>query len=157
MKEISSGIIPYRLKNNKIEFFVGHPGGPYWENKNYYAFIKGHVENGESLLECALREFKEETNFDLYDRVNDMVSLGCVSQNSKKTVFAFSVECDIDENLCFSNKCEVNFPFNSNNKILINEIDDYKWLSFEDLKNITSKKHLSFYKQILEFYDRDSK
>ena len=42
----SAGIIPFRINNTtkELEFFLGHPGGYNWKNKNYWAFMKGHVE-----------------------------------------------------------------------------------------------------------------
>lgn len=30
----SSGLLIYRKKNNKVEIFLIHPGGPYWQNKD---------------------------------------------------------------------------------------------------------------------------
>ena len=61
----SAGIIPYRINNGHIEFFVGHPGGPYWKNNPYYAFLKGGLEEGEDSFMAAIREFKEESGLSL--------------------------------------------------------------------------------------------
>lgn len=42
------------INNNKI-------GLVYRKNKDDYTFPKGHLENNESLIECAIRETEEET------------------------------------------------------------------------------------------------
>ena len=62
----SAGIIPFRRNNNgETEFFVGHPGGEMWKNRNYWAFLKGGVEEGETWQDTALREFTEESGVSL--------------------------------------------------------------------------------------------
>lgn len=145
----SAGIIPYRVKDRHIEFFVGHPGGPYWKNNPYYAFLKGGLEEGENSLQAAIREFEEESGISL--PIIPFISLGAVKQNSKKTVYAYGVEYDIDPEKCFSNECEVEHPSNSGIKIKIPEIDKYAWMTFEELKEITNKNHLHFYKEIINY------
>ena len=71
----SAGIIPFRInkETNELEFFVGHPGGYWWKNKNYWAFLKGNVENGENWQETALREFKEESGLSMEDYESQII------------------------------------------------------------------------------------
>lgn len=145
----SAGIIPYRINNGHIEFFVGHPGSPYWKNNPYYAFLKGGLEEGEDSFMAAIREFKEESGLSLPSV--PFISLGAVKQNSKKTVYAYGVLFDIDPEKCFSNECEVEHPSNSGIKIKIPEIDKYAWMTFDKLKEITNKNHLLFYKEIINY------
>ena len=57
MKVIKAGCILVDTKNKKI-------GLIYRSNRNDYSFPKGHKENGESLVECAVRETAEETKRD---------------------------------------------------------------------------------------------
>lgn len=156
--ERSAGIIPYKISDDgKVLFFVGHPGGPFWNGKEYYAFMKGHIEDGETEFDAALREFKEETGINL--PINgDYNFLGCVRQNSKKTVCAFSIEFDLDETNCKSNTCEVEIPTNDGKKIIeVSEIDDYKWMDYDHLKKVTNFKHLLFYEKIINLVnDRNS-
>lgn len=49
-----AGTILINLENKKI-------GLVYREKQNDYTFPKGHLEEGETLLECAVRETEEET------------------------------------------------------------------------------------------------
>lgn len=60
--EESFGIIPLRKYEGSWEvFLIQHNRGHYW------GFPKGHAEKGETPLEAALRELKEETNLDLVE------------------------------------------------------------------------------------------
>lgn len=148
---ISAGIIPYRFnKNEEIEFFVGHPGGPYWKNDPYYAFLKGGLEDGEDTLTAAIREFEEEAGIKVPDV--SLIFLGSVKQNSKKIVYAYGASFDIDPKKCFSNECEVEHPSHSGNKIKIPEIDKYAWMTFDELKKITNESHLQFYRKIIDIH-----
>ena len=52
MAKQSAGIVLYRLKNNTPEFFLVHPGGPFWKNKDEGAwsipkgeFSKSDIDN----------------------------------------------------------------------------------------------------------------
>ena len=138
----SAGIIPFRVNKdtNITEFFVGHPGGE-WSRKNYWAFLKGHVEKTESWADAAIREFKEESGLTMEDCESQMlIPLGSVLQNSNKTVIAFALHYpNINPNECVSNLTEKGFP----------EIDMYKWMNLEELKSVTHPTHLNFYEQII--------
>lgn len=55
-REKSCGALVYRTKNGEIELLLlKHRFGGHW------SFPKGHVEEGESEVETALREVWEET------------------------------------------------------------------------------------------------
>ena len=54
MKVQKAGCILLNLKTKKI-------GLIYREKQNDYSFPKGHLEKGETLIECAIRETEEET------------------------------------------------------------------------------------------------
>jgi predicted NUDIX family NTP pyrophosphohydrolase len=142
--EYSAGIIPFRMYDNEeIEFFVGHPGGQSEEWNNYWAFLKGGVENGESWIETAMREFKEESGLPLDDvSEEDLIPLGTSRQNKHKVVIAYGLYYpDIDCDECFSNLTEDGET---------PEIDKYRWFTYEQLKDATHKMHLPFYREIIE-------
>lgn len=87
-----------------------HLGG-LWE------FPGGKVESGESYPAALKREIKEETNLDI--TVRDLYWNESVDY-SKKKVHLYFYNCNlIDEN----------------QKILCNEIDDFRWLDKSELAN----------------------
>lgn len=140
----SVGIIPYKVVDGELLFFVGHPGGC---RNNYWALMKGGVENGEDDRETALREFKEESGVDLSNRKDELEYLGQVRQNPKKCVGAFSLRVeDIDPSKCYSNLCP-----NGHTP----EIDQYRWMAWDELKPVTHKTHIIFYEKILHDYYRE--
>jgi bis(5'-nucleosidyl)-tetraphosphatase len=58
-KEYSYGAIVYRLKGTQPEILIEHM------HLGHISLPKGHIEEGESPLQCTLREIKEETNLDV--------------------------------------------------------------------------------------------
>ena len=139
----SAGIIPYRISEGHYEFFVGHPGGPYWADKNYWALLKGRLEYGEDEKTAALREFQEESGIRLpEDAVYNMWKVCTLKQNPKKMVTAFAVEYgDIDPSQCHSNMADYcDWP----------EIDSYAWVPYEEILKCTHKNNTEFYKKIVE-------
>lgn len=142
--EYSAGIIPFRKnENGEIEFFVGHPGGVGWEWRDYWAYLKGGVEENESFEDAAWREFREESGLPLDDVTKeDLIPLGTSKQNKRKIVIAFALYYpNIDISKCFSNMAD-----NGLNP----EIDRYAWFTFEELKTKTHPMHISFYEQIID-------
>src|SRR5258705_13288239 len=59
----SAGILLYRLKDERLEVLLVHPGGPLWTHKDLgsWSVPKGQFQPGEEPLEAAKREFLEET------------------------------------------------------------------------------------------------
>lgn len=143
--DYSCGIIPFR-KNSKgeVEFFVGHPGGVL-DSKfdDYWAFLKGHANEGEEHIDCAIREFQEESGIMLTDIAsNNLIPLGITRQNRRKFVVAYALYYpNIDITKCFSNLADDGeYP----------EIDRYAWFTLEELKNKTHPTHINFYEQIID-------
>jgi ADP-ribose pyrophosphatase YjhB (NUDIX family) len=63
MRPTSAGILPYRLKDGRLEVLLVHPGGPIWARKDLgaWSIAKGGYKEDEPPFQAALREFFEET------------------------------------------------------------------------------------------------
>ncbi|MCK9575512.1 MAG: NUDIX domain-containing protein [Candidatus Pacearchaeota archaeon] len=61
--EVSAGLVLWDIIDGVPKILLVKAGGPYFWNKHKkcYGIPKGHVEQGENLLTCAIREFEEET------------------------------------------------------------------------------------------------
>ena len=64
----SAGLLLFRrvvARSVRLEVLLAHPGGPYWAERDAGAWTipKGGVDRGETPLEAAIREFREETGF----------------------------------------------------------------------------------------------
>lgn len=58
MKQYSYGIVPYIIIDNEVYVLVSKP----LKFQDYYGFFKGRIEENETIKECAIREFFEETS-----------------------------------------------------------------------------------------------
>lgn len=138
----SAGIIPYKFVEGEIMFFLGHPGGPMNARKNYWALLKGTMENGEDSFDTAIREFQEESGLKLDgDACERMWLVGTIKQRNDKLVTAYALEVeDINEEECHSNLVDgESFP----------EMDRYRWFTMGEVRCVVSKTNLWFYEAIL--------
>ena len=128
MPKKTAGILLYK-KGVSLEFFLVHPGGPYWKNKDQGAWSipKGEFEDEEPLV-AALREFEEETGQSLS---GNFLPLQNVKMKSGKTVFAFALEKDIEPSSINSNLFEMEWPPRSGQMKSFPEIDRGDWFDFK--------------------------
>lgn len=131
--KLSAGLLMYRLNNGNLEVLLGHPGGPYYKEKDdgYWEIPKGETENEEHLIETAIREFIEETG--LLPDINNIIPLGSIVDDNKKLVciWAFQGSCDIPDPVN-SNLFELEWPPRSGCRQLFPEIDKLAFLSIKD-------------------------
>ena len=130
---ISGGILLFRRGEGRLEVLLAHPGGPYWANRDEGAWTipKGVAEPGEAIEAVAVREFAEETGFDLTSIAAQPgrapMSLGDVTLKSGKVVHGWAVEGDLDPDRASSNDAEVEWPPRSGKRIRVPEIDRVAW------------------------------
>jgi predicted NUDIX family NTP pyrophosphohydrolase len=122
----SAGILLYRLLHRKPEFFLVHPGGPFWQNKDagVWSIPKGEFDTGEDPLVAAKREFKEETGTLLE---GNFIALTPITQKAGKQVYAWATEGDIDATTISSNTFKIEWPPKSGNWKAYPEVDKAGW------------------------------
>lgn len=130
---VSAGLLMYRFNNGNLEVLLGHPGGPYYTEKEdgYWGIPKGELEGEERLIETAIREFIEETG--LLPNIRNIIPLGCIMEENKKLVciWAFQGNCDIPFPVN-SNLFELEWPENSGCIQLFPELDKVEFFSVKD-------------------------
>ena len=131
----SAGILLYRRTPEGIEVLLGHPGGPYFENKDVGAWSipKGQAENGEELLAVAKREFGEETGH-VVGSSSRLIALGSIRQLGGKTVHAWALEGDLDPDEARSNTFQMEWPPRSGIFIEVPEVDRVDWFTPEQAR-----------------------
>jgi predicted NUDIX family NTP pyrophosphohydrolase len=65
MSKVSAGLLLYRIRDERLEVLLVHPGGPFWAKRDLgsWTIPKGEIVPGEHPLAAAIREFEEELGF----------------------------------------------------------------------------------------------
>src|SRR5687768_9447251 len=102
MPKSSAGLLVHRLRDGRREFFLVHPGGPFWAKKDAGAWSipKGEFAPDEDPLAAARREFTEETGVTVD---GPFTSLASIRQAGGKTIHAFAAVADFDAEKIVSN------------------------------------------------------
>lgn len=141
----------YRKTTSGLEFFLVHPGGPYWRNKDVGAWSipKGLVEPGEEVLDAAQREFTEETGI---HPVGPFTPLGSLKTRGGKTLhaWAFFGAWNEDEGIV-SNHIQIEFPYRSKKFLTIPEVDRAAWWPEADAKVRINPSQLPMIERAMEF------
>jgi predicted NUDIX family NTP pyrophosphohydrolase len=127
-RKSSAGLLLYRRPSDRLEVFLAHPGGPFWNNRDAGAWTipKGVAEPGEDLLATARREFEEETGV---HAVGPFLPLGSIRQKAGKLVHAWAWEGDADPDRVTSNTMRTEWPRGSGQLITFPEVDRCAWFS----------------------------
>ena len=125
-KKLSAGILLYRLRGNRVQVFLVHPGGPFWSGKDegVWSIPKGLYCEGEDALATAQREFEEETGSPVTGSFQQLMPL---TQPSGKVVAAWAVEGDLDPATVRSNTFTMEWPPHSGTQQDFPEVDRGDW------------------------------
>jgi predicted NUDIX family NTP pyrophosphohydrolase len=149
MASQSAGILLYRVIDTHIEFFLVHPGGPFWQKKDLGAWTipKGEFTAAENALAAAKREFEEETGLTL---TGDFIKLSPVKQKAGKLIHAWALEGDIDASSISSNTFNLEWPPKSGKWKEFPEVDKAEWFALDMAKEKINPAQASFIDELLQ-------
>ncbi len=138
---VSAGVLLYRYREGALEVLIAHPGGPYFAKKDagYWSIPKGEVEEGEALMDVALREFEEETGSPVIADPATFIELGDIIQKGGKQVVAWAAEGDLDPATAYSNTFSLQWPPRSGRFVDVPEIDRVAWLGPDDARRFVKE------------------
>ena len=107
------------------------------KNNNLYTLVGGKIDKGETILEAAVRECKEEISFNFDIKETDFLPI-----LNFKEVAASDPNLIIDMHMLISKK-DIDVPLKTSDEII-----DYKWYSLNESQDIlcaSIKNHLIDY------------
>lgn len=146
----SAGVLLYRRRAERLEFLLGHPGGPYWARKDLGAWTlpKGHVEAGEDACAAARREFAEETGGAAPEA---LVDIGEVRLRSGKRVHGYLGEGDFDPTALESARHTIEWPPRSGQMRSYPELDRVQWFLADEARARLHPAQAAFIDRALEW------
>jgi len=123
--------VVWRRRKAELEVLLVHPGGPFWKKRDdgVWSIPKGEIEPGETAIDVARREFKEELGQD--PPASELVPLGSVRQAGGKVVHAWAAAGDFDPASLASNTFEMEWPPHSRKMASFPEVDRAAWFDLQ--------------------------
>lgn len=156
MATIAAGLLMCRTADDELQFFLVHPGGPFYVKKNegVWSIPKGLPEDNEDILETAQREFFEETGI---KPKGPYYPLGTVKQKSGKIVhaWAFRGEWTSDQGI-MSNIFKIEWPPRSKKFIDVPEVDRAEWMPYDQACKMIHPHQVPFLTKAKKIFQPDS-
>lgn len=148
----SAGILLFRRKSPDPQFFLVHPGGPFFAKKDNGAWTipKGEIVPAENPLDTAIREFEEETGLRLS---GPFIPLDAIVQKGGKHVFCWAVEGDLDPKKVVSNTFELEWPPRSGKRLSFPEIDKSGWFTLAEAKQLINERQIPLLERLMGLLD----
>ena len=141
----SAGILVFRQQGAKVEVLLAHPGGPFWGKKDVWSIPKGEAEDGEDLIVCAKREFKEELGLESPE--GELLELGSAKASGKiNHIWALGANVDTAK-FAPKSMVKMEWPPKSGQEIEFPESDKIAWFELNRAK-------AKLFKNQSEFMDR---
>jgi predicted NUDIX family NTP pyrophosphohydrolase len=152
----SAGILVYRFREDRLEVFLVHPGGPFWAKKDLGAWSipKGELSEPEDPFDAAIREFQEETGFNLE---GPFETLAPRKQPGGKIVHAWAVEGDLDPRQIRSNTFLMEWPKGSGGQREFPEIDRAEWFDLQEARQRILPGHVGFLDELSDLLGKTLK
>ena len=144
MTQIAAGLLMCRKVHDGIQFFLVHPGGPYFKNKDagWWSIPKGVPEENEDLLTTAQREFKEETGI---TPTGPFFELGSIKQKNGKVIYAWAfLGTWSSQDGIASNEFTLEWPPKSGLQKSFPEIDKASWMNFTEASKMIKAAQVPF-------------
>ncbi len=150
MSQKSAGILLYKFDNGQLKVLLVHPGGPFWakKDKGAWSIPKGLIEANEAPWQAAVREFKEETGFDI--KPTHPIMLSPVKLKNGKTVYAWAVKGDADPSKLKSNTFKLEWPPHSGKTQYFPEIDKAAWFDPQTAKEKINSRQAVFIDELVK-------
>jgi predicted NUDIX family NTP pyrophosphohydrolase len=147
MRPTSAGILPYRLKDGRLEVLLVHPGGPIWARKDLgaWSIAKGGYKEDEPPFQAALREFFEETGQLLE---GPFLPLARRKQPSGKLIDVWAAESDWDASNLVSNTFSMEWPKKSGKIREFPEVDRAAWFDMAEAARRIHPGQLGFLQEL---------
>lgn len=141
MARKSAGILLFRRKDGRVEFFLVHPGGPFWLRKDLgvWSIPKGEFKDEHPEV-AARREFCEETGMKFQ---RDLIPLTPQKQKGGKVVHAYAAEGDFLPHKLRSNPSKFGWP----------EVDRGEWFDLETAKLKINPAQAAFLTELTNLLD----
>lgn len=123
MKVTSCGVIIVNLNNSRQ--ILGCK--PFNKKENRVDLPKGKMEDGETPLETAIRETREETGIDLSNV--ELTDLGLFKYRPEKDLHLFTCSIDLDLTTL---KCDSMFLLGDRK---CPEVESYEWIEIDSIKD----------------------
>ena len=131
-RETSAGLLMYRRREEAVQVFLAHPGGPFFARRDAGAWSipKGLVHAAEEPLEAACREFEEEVGI---PAAGPFLPLGSAKLRSGKVIHAWAFEGEAEPpDPVPSNTFEIEWPPRSGRMQHFPEIDRVAFFSLTE-------------------------
>ncbi len=132
----SAGLLLFRRRDGTLEVLLVHPGGPFWKRRDEGAWSvpKGEIEPGETPIEVARREFKEELGQPPPDA--SFTPLGSVRQAGGKVVHVWAAPGELDVERVESGTFSMEWPPRSGRQQEFPEVDKARWFDLQTARRM---------------------